>query len=132
MDPYRGGILLSIATASFKVLLYIAYILLKIRFAIKPKEETVAEPAHLIPPPDTPISSLKMAQALNPKTDPSSLAKLAINKDKYIRRALCRNPSLNRDDLTKLLSDPEPMVAAEANRVMSQSKIQIEEQSALN
>ena len=72
MDPHKGGILQSIITVILNFVLYLVYGFLKIVYLFK-KEDEFIEPSHVIPAPDHPISSFKLAQALNPKTEPLKL-----------------------------------------------------------
>ena len=63
------------------------------------------EPSHVIPAPELPISSFKLAQALNPKTEPLKLTRFSQDEDPYVRKAVCRNPSLPKAELEKLTKD---------------------------
>ena len=67
MDPHKGGVLQSVITFFLNIVLYVVYGILKVIYLFK-KEEEFVEPSHVIPAPDQPISSFKLAQALNPKT----------------------------------------------------------------
>ena len=93
MDPYKGGILQNIITFFLNIFFYIVYGILKIVYFFK-KEDQFVEPSHVIPAPNEPISSFKLAQALNPKTEPLKLTRFSNDEDPYVRKAVCRNPSL--------------------------------------
>ena len=126
MDPYKGGILQSIITFFLNIFLYIVYGILKIVYLFKKKDQFV-EPTHVIPAPDLPISSFKLAQALNPKTEPLKLTRFAHDEDSYVRKAVCRNPSLPKIELEKLAKDPVKDVANEALRVLKNPDIKVDE-----
>ena len=126
MDPYKGGILQSIITFFLNIFLYIVYGILKIVYFFK-KEDQFIEPSHVIPAPDLPISSFKLAQALNPKTEPLKLIRFAQDGDSYVRKAVCRNPSLPKAELEKLAKDSNKSVAEEALRVLKNPDIKIDE-----
>ena len=91
------------------------------------KEEEFIEPSHVIPAPDHPISSFKLAQALNPKTEPLKLSRFAKDEDSYVRKAVCRNPSLPKNELENLAKDPVKDVAEEAKRILDTPNIVIDE-----
>lgn len=126
MDPYKGGILQSVITFFLNIVLYIFYGLLKIVYLFK-KEEKFIEPSHTIPAPDIPISSFKLAQALNPKTEPLKLTRFSKDEDPYVRKAVCRNPSLPKIELEKLAKDPNKEVANEALRMLNSPDIKVDE-----
>ena len=126
MDPYKGGILQSIITFFLNIFLYIVYGILKIVYFFK-KEDQFIEPSHVIPAPDLPISSFKLAQALNPKTEPLKLIRFAQDEDSYVRKAVCRNPSLPKAELEKLAKDSNKSVAEEALRVLKTPDSKIDE-----
>ena len=126
MDPYKGGILQSIITFFLNIFLYIVYGILKIVYFFK-KEDQFIEPSHVIPAPDLPISSFKLAQALNPKTEPLKLIRFAQDEDPYVRKAVCRNPSLPKADLEKLTKDPDRGVSNEALRILKNPDIKVDE-----
>ena len=126
MDPYKGGILQSIITFFLNIFLYVVYGILKIVYIFK-KEEEFVEPSHVIPAPGKPISSFKLAQALNPKTEPLKLIRFANDEDPHVRKAVCRNPSLAKIELEKLTKDSDKDVANEALRVMKNPDIKVEE-----
>ena len=126
MDPYKGGLLQKIITFFLYIFLFLSYIVLKIIYFFK-KEEKYIQPSHVIEAPDQPIASFKLAQALNPKTEPLKLTRFAQDEDEFVRKAVCRNPSLPHEELKKLTKDPVPAVAAEASSVLESSKIIIEE-----
>jgi hypothetical protein len=126
MDPYKGGILQSIITFFLNAFVYIVYGILKIVYLFK-KDEEFVEPSHVIPAPNLPISSFKLAQALNPKTEPLKLTRFAHDEDPYVRKAVCRNPSLPKVELEKLVKDPDKDVANEALRVLKNPDIKIDE-----
>ena len=90
-------------------------------------EDEFVEPTHVIPAPDQPISSFKLAQALNPKTEPLKLTKFSQDGDPYVRKAVCRNPSLPKTQLEKLAKDPNKDVANEALRVLKNPDIKVDE-----
>ena len=91
------------------------------------KEEKFIEPSHVIPAPELPISSFKLAQALNPKTESLKLTRFSNDEDPYVRKAVCRNPSLPKTELERLTKDPDKDVASEAQRIFKNPKINIEE-----
>ena len=126
MDPYKGGTLQSIITFFFNVFFYIVYGILKIVYLFK-KEKKFVEPLHVIPAPELPISSFKLAQALNPKTEPLKLTRFAKDEDPYIRKAVCRNPSLPKVELEKLAKDSDKAVSNEALKVLKNPDIKIDE-----
>ena len=126
MDPYKGGVLQSIITFFLNIVLYISYGLLKIVYLFK-KEEEFIEPSHVIKAPENPISSFKLAQALNPKTEPLKLTRFSKDEDPYVRKAVCRNPSLPKIELEKLAKDPNKDVANEALRVLNNPDIKVDE-----
>ncbi len=99
---------------------------MKVIFLFKKKEKFV-ESEHVIAAPNSPIPSFKLAQALNPKTEPLKLTRFAQDDDSYIRRAVCRNPSLPREELKKLTKDPVPEVVEEATRILKENKVDIQE-----
>ena len=126
MDPYKGGLLQKIITFFLNIFLYTVYLILKIFYLFK-KEDKFVEPSHVIPAPDLPISSYKLAQALNPKTEPLKLIKFSKDEDPYVRKAVCRNPSLPKAELEKLTKDQDKDVAKEALRILKNPDIKIEE-----
>ena len=126
MDPHKGSKLQSIITFFLNILLYIVYGFLKILYLFK-KEEEFVEPSHVIPAPDKPISSFKLAQALNPKTEPLKLTRFSEDEDPYVRKAVCRNPSLPKTDLEKLTKDTDKEVANEALRMLNNPDIKVDE-----
>ena len=126
MDPYKGGLLQKIITFFLNIFLYCSYVFLKVIFLFKKKEHFV-EPEHVVIAPVTPIPSFKLAQALNPKTEPLKLTRFAQDEDSYVRRAVCRNPSLPREELKKLTKDPVPEVCKEAIRILKENKVDIQE-----
>ena len=126
MDPYKGGILQNIITFFLNIFLYIVYGILKIVYFFK-KGDQFIEPSHVIPAPDLPISSFKLAQALNPKTEPLKLIRFAQDEDSYVRKAVCRNPSLPKAELEKLAEDSDKSVAEEALRILKNPDIKIDE-----
>lgn len=127
MDPHKGGILQSVITFFLNIGLYVVYGILKVVYFFK-KKDKFAEPSHVIPAPDKPISSFKLAQALNPKTEPLKLTKFSQDEDPYVRKSVCRNPSLPKTELQKLTKDPDKDVANEALRVLKNPDIKIDEQ----
>ena len=126
MDPYRGGILQKIITFFLYIIMSFFYVFLKLIYFFKKKED-FNEPAHVIKPPEIPISSFKLAQALNPKTEPLKLKRFANDEDDFVRKAVCRNPSLPREELKKLSTDPSKDVSDEANRILKEAKVVVEE-----
>ena len=126
MDPYKGGILQSIITFFLNIALYVVYGILKIIYIFK-KEKEFVEPSHVIPAPDQPISSFKLAQALNPKTEPLKLTRFSQDEDPHVRKAVCRNPSPPKIELEKLTKDKDKDVAKEALRILKNPDIKIEE-----
>ena len=126
MDPYKGGLLQKIITFFLNIFLYCSYVFLKVIFLFK-KKESFVEPDHVVASPNSPIPSFKLAQALNPKTEPLKLTRFAQDEDSYVRRAVCRNPSLPREELKKLTKDPVPEVSKEALRILKENKVDIQE-----
>ena len=126
MDPHKGSKLQSIITFFLNILLYIVYGFLKILYLFK-KEKEFIEPSHVIPAPDKPIASFKLAQALNPKTEPLKLTRFSEDEDPYVRKAVCRNPSLPKTDLEKLTKDTDKEVANEALRMLNNPDIKVDE-----
>jgi len=126
MDPHKGGILQSIITFFLNIIFYIAYAILKVFYVFK-KEEVFIEPDHVIPAPTLPISSFKLAQALNPKTEPLKLTRFSNDDDPHVRKAVCRNPSLPKIELEKLSKDNDKDVANEALRVLKNPNIIVED-----
>ena len=126
MDPYKGSILQKIITFFLYIFLIISYLILKIIYLFKKKEQYI-QPSHVIEAPDTPISSFKLAQALNPKTEPSKLTRFAQDEDPFVRKAVCRNPSLPKEMLIKLTTDSDPGVANEALIYLKNIKPIVEE-----
>tara|TARA_B110001454_G_C12611212_1_gene388763 strand:- start:82 stop:486 length:405 start_codon:yes stop_codon:yes gene_type:complete len=126
MDPYKGGILQSVITFFLNIVLYIFYGFLKIAYLFK-KEEEFIEPSHVIQASDKPIPSFKLAQALNPKTEPLKLTRFSKDEDPYVRKAVCRNPALPKIDLEKLAKDPDKEVANEALRMLNNPDIKVDE-----
>ena len=120
MDPYRGGIVQEIITFFLNIFLHISYFVLKI--ALKSDKDEIIEPKHLIEPPEKPIPSLILAQALNPTTPVSKLVSLLKDEDPYIRLALCRNPSLPNKELVKLSEDSDISVVNEAKEALDNRK----------
>jgi hypothetical protein len=126
MDPHKGGVLQSVITFFLNIVLYVVYGILKIIYFFK-KEGEFVEPSHVIPAPNQPISSFKLAQALNPKTEPLKLTRFSNDEDPHVRKAVCRNPSLPKVELEKLVKDPDKDVANEALRVLKNPDIKIDE-----
>ena len=120
MDPYRGGILQEIITFFLNIFLNISYFILKI--ALKSEKDEIIEPKHLIEPPEKPIPSLKLAQALNPITPVAKLNSLLKDEDPFIRRAVCRNPSLPIKELVILSKDSDISVVKEAKEALDNRK----------
>ena len=77
MDPYKGSLLQKIITFFLYILLTFSYAILKIIYLFRKKEEYI-QPTHVIEAPNHPIASFKLAQALNPKTEPLKLSRFAI------------------------------------------------------
>ena len=127
MDPHKGGVLQSIITFFLNIALYVVYGILKIIYLFKKEEKEFVEPSHVIPAPDQPISSFKLAQALNPKTEPLKLTRFSNDEDPYVRKAVCRNPSLPKAELEKLTKDSNKSVADEALRILKNPDIKIDE-----
>jgi len=132
MDPYKSGLIHKVITALLYIFFSCAYVVLKIFYLIKNDDQNITDPKHLIKAPETPIPSRKLAQALNPKTDENILINMAKSEDKFIRRALCRNPSLPKNLLKEMTKDPEPMVANEAKRILEDPTFKTDELHALN
>ena len=126
MDPYKGSILQKIITFFLYIFFIISYLILKIIYLFKKKEQYI-QPSHVIEAPDTPISSFKLAQALNPKTEPLKLTRFSKDEDPYVRKAVCRNPSLPKAELEKLAKDSDKSVADEALRVLKNPDVKIDE-----
>jgi len=117
MDPFKGGMVQEIITFFLKIFLHIAYFFLNI--VLKTDHEELIEPKHLIAPPEKPIPSLKLAQALNPNTPVGKLVSMLKEEDPFVRRALCRNPSLPTKDLVKLSEDSDLTVKKEAENALN-------------
>ena len=132
MDPYRSGFLHKVLTAILFVFFSCMYAVLKIFYLLKNEKESIVDPKHLMEAPETPIPSRKLAQALNTKTAENILINMAKNEDKFIRRALCRNPSLPKKLLKEMTKDPEQMVANEAKRILKDPTFKTDELHALN
>ena len=126
MDPYKGSLLQKIITFFLYILLTFSYAILKIIYLFRKKEEYI-QPTHVIEAPNHPIASFKLAQALNPKTEPLKLSRFAKDDDSFVRKAVCRNPSLPIEELKKLTQDKDSDVSKEALRILKSSKIIIEE-----
>ena len=126
MDPHKGGLLQKVITFFLFILLATTYFFLKIFYFFKKKEKYV-EPSHVIQALDSPISSFKLAQALNPKTEPLKLTRFAQDEDYHVRKAVCRNPSLPKEELKKLAKDPVEDVAKEAALMLDAYDIVIDE-----
>ena len=118
MDPYKGSFLQNVLTFILKPFLYISYYIAKAYFKIRKIEEKVKEDPHYIDFTQSPIPSFKLAQALNPKTEPQKLTLFAEDEDPYVRRAVTRNPSLPKESLQKLSKDKILIVAREAKEVL--------------
>ena len=120
MDPFKGGMVQEIITFFLKIFLHIAYFFLNI--VLKTDHEELIEPKHLIAPPEKPIPSLKLAQALNPNTPVGKLVSMLKEEDPFVRRALCRNPSVPFDGLVKLSEDSDFSVKNEAKEALDNRK----------
>ena len=120
MDPYRGGFVQEIITFFLKIFLHISFFVLKI--VLKSNKEEIVEPKHLVEPPEKPIPSLKLAQALNPNTPVSKLVSMLKEEDPFVRRALCRNPSIPFEGLVKLSEDSDISVKNEAKEALDNRK----------
>ena len=120
MDPSKGGIVQEIITFFLNIFLHIAYFILKI--VLKTDHEALIEPRHLVAPPEKPIPSLKLAQALNPTTPVGKLVSMLKEEDPFVRRALCRNPSLPFEGLVKLSEDSDISVTNEAKEALDNRK----------
>ena len=127
MDPYKGSFLQNVLTFILKPFLYISYYIAKAYFKIRKIEEKVKEDPHYIDFTQSPIPSFKLAQALNPKTEPEKLALFSENEDPYVRRAVARNPSLPREILEELSKDKVLIVAREAKGILDSPDIKVEE-----
>tara|TARA_B100000315_G_scaffold50860_1_gene45400 strand:- start:1363 stop:1761 length:399 start_codon:yes stop_codon:yes gene_type:complete len=132
MDPNKSNFLHKVLFVILYIILYCMYFVLKVFYFIKGDKEYFVEPDHLIEVPSIPISSRKLAQALNPKTPENILKILANSDDKFLRRALCRNPSLPKNLLKQMIKDPDPMVANEAKRIINNPTFKSDELHALN
>ena len=132
MDPQRSGFLHKILTAILFGFFSCVYAVLKIFYLLKNDKKIIVDPEHLMEAPETPIPSRKLAQALNPKTAENILINMMKQEDKFIRRALCRNPSLPNKLLKQMTKDPEPMVANEAKRILEDPTFVTDELHALN
>lgn len=120
MDPNKKSILQRVLTAFLYCFLTICYWLMRIALKKQVEQEkTLPDPRHLILPPDVPIPSLELAQALNPKTNPNKLIEFTRSENPYVRRAVVRNPSLPVEDIERLAKeDSEQMVVFEAKYVL--------------
>ena len=127
MDPYKGSFLQNVLTFILKPFLYISYYIAKAYFKIRKIEEKVKEDPHYIDFTQSPIPSFKLAQALNPKTEPQKLILFAEDEDPYVRRAVTRNPSLPKESLQKLSKDKVLIVAREAKEVLESPEVVMEE-----
>jgi len=117
MASNKGEVMRSMVSQVLKLILYIAYISMKI-FSKDSYHNLLAEPAHLERPPDRPIDSLALYEALDPDTPVNRLQRILTHEDHYIRRALARNPALPMESLVQLTHDPHQEVSAEARRIM--------------
>ena len=120
MDPYRGGFVQEIITFFLNIFLHISFFVLKI--VLKSNKEEIVEPKHLVVPPEKPIPSLKLAQALNPNTPVGKLVSMLKEEDPFVRRALCRNPSIPFEGLVKLSEDSDISVKNEAKEALNNRK----------
>ena len=120
MDPYKGGFVQEIITFLLNLFLNISHFILKI--LLNTNKEELVEPGHLVDPPEKPIPSLKLANALNPNTPESKLISIINEEDPFVRRALCRNPSLPIEGLIKLLEDSDLTVKKEAKEALNNRK----------
>ena len=116
MDPQKGGLLQNFLTGLFYTVLTVAYWILAL--LLRKQRETIIEPGHLQHPPSTPLSSLALAHALNPKTPQEKLLNLVADTDAFIRRAVVRNPGLPLSEVQKLTEDSDPLVASEARQIL--------------
>ena len=132
MDPYKSGLLHKVLTAILYIFFSCIYAVMRIFYLFKNKKEIIVDPKHLMEAPETPIPSRKLAQALNPKTPENILINLAKHEDKFLRRSLCRNPSLPEDLLKQLAMDDEPMVSNEAKRILKDPEFKSDELHPLN
>jgi hypothetical protein len=127
-EDAMNTILKKILSAIFYVFFSTAYIFLKI---LKKTDTQFKEPDHLMTPPDRPIESVKLAWALNPKTDLEKLRRIAKSEDVFLRRALLRNPSLPLMQLRKLAEDADPIVRQEAKNVLDNERFVISDESPI-
>jgi len=118
LDPNKKNVVQSLFAIVLKVILSFAYLCMK-AFSRDSYHSLLTEPKHLEKPPDRPIDSLALFEALDPETPVKRLNRILDHEDHYIRRALARNPSLPVENLQMLVSDNHPEVSQEATRIMN-------------
>ena len=117
MDPNKKSAVQTILAIALKGILSLAHLCMKV-FCRDSYHNLLTEPTHLEKPPDRPIDSLALFEALDPETPVKRLNRILDHEDHYIRRALARNPSLPLESLQTLISDNHPEVNKEATRIM--------------
>ena len=110
-----GGLFHTFTSVILRVVLWGAYLCLKVRFFNK---ETGVGPdnSSVEPIPEKPISSLSLATALDSKSPVKKLIGLVDDESYIVRRALVRNPSLPKESLEKLREDPDNRVRLEVEQ----------------
>lgn len=108
----------AIETAIIYIVLAVAYYIMKL-FG-RHKGQTSIGSGQVQEPPESPIPSLDLALALDPDASPEKLLKLVSHEDKFVRRALTRNPSLPAEGLEQLSNDSVQMVVDEARMMMAE------------
>lgn len=117
---HYGGLGHATTTLVLKVILWLAYIVLRI---LLPKNNAAAQADSrgVEPIPEEPIPSLALATALDPKSPVKKLSDLVDSDSYVVRRALVRNPSLPREHLETLGDDPDSRVRQEVERIHPKS-----------
>ena len=110
-----GGFVHSLTTIILRVLLWLAYLIFRVRF-YKAKLEPIVDSEDVEQIPQKPLSSLSLATALDPKSPVTKLIKLVDDESYIIRRALVRNPTLPREHLERLREDDDPRVRGEVEK----------------
>ena len=65
---------------------------------------------------------------VQPQTTTLKLTRFSQDEDPYVRKAVCRNPSLPHAELVKLTKDSNKAVADEALRMLKNPDIKVDEQ----
>jgi hypothetical protein len=106
-----GGFWHGVMSGLIKVVLWGAYIVIRIRY--RGKEKTEKDSSQIETIPDKPISSVQLSFALDPKSPKEKLIGLVNHESYIIRRALARNPSLPGEHREILRKDANSKVAEE-------------------